>query len=73
MVPSMYGAAGVSLWLCSLTALHYALLNSQTETAVALVEAGADVGCTSNDGYGWGCILLLSGCHNEGRTVRLHG
>ena len=49
MVPSMYGAAGVSLWLCSLTALHYALLNSQTETAVALVEAGADVHCKSKD------------------------
>ena len=62
-----------SVWLCSFTALHYALLNNQTETAMALVEASADVGCTSNDGYGWGCILVLLGCQNEGRTVLLHG
>jgi hypothetical protein len=39
-------------WLCRWTALHLASLNGHTETAMELVEAGADVHCTDNRGYG---------------------
>ncbi len=46
------------IWLCRLTALHYASVNGHTRTAIALVKAGADVHCQDNDGYGVrGCIL----------------
>ncbi len=34
------------------TALHYASERGNKYTAVALVKAGADVHCKSNDGYG---------------------
>ena len=36
------------------TALHYASSNGHTGTMLALVEAGADVNCKTNDGYGAG-------------------
>jgi hypothetical protein len=39
-------------WLCRYTALHNASVNGHTETAMALVKAGADVRCKNNDGYG---------------------
>jgi hypothetical protein len=39
------------VWLCRFTALHYALNNGHTETAMGLVKAGADVHCKDNDGY----------------------
>ncbi len=39
-------------WLCRSTALHSASYNGHTETAMALVKAGADVHCNGNDGYG---------------------
>ncbi len=46
--------------LCRRTALHLASLNGHTELAVALVKAGADVHCKTNDGYGSrGCLLVL--------------
>ncbi len=38
--------------LRSLTALHYASSNGHTETAVALVKAGADVHCMDVNGCG---------------------
>ena len=47
------GAAGVPVWLCSLTPLHYASYKGSTETAMALVKAGADVHCKDDDGYGF--------------------
>ncbi len=46
-------------WLCRFTALHFASQNGHTETALALVKAGADVHCKTNDGCGFsGCILV---------------
>ncbi len=36
--------------LCRVTALHYASLKGHTETAIALVKAGADVHCKDNKG-----------------------
>jgi hypothetical protein len=39
-------------WLCRNTALHRASENGHTETAMALVTAGADVHCTTNRSYG---------------------
>ncbi len=39
-------------WLRSNTALHLASTFGSTETALALVEAGADVHGQNNDGYG---------------------
>ncbi len=49
-------------WLCRWTALHWASLNGHTETAMALVKAGADVHCKDNDGYGCsGCIVVSVG------------
>jgi hypothetical protein len=57
--------------LCRWTALHLASLNGHTETAMALVRAGADVHCKANDGYGSrGCILMRLGCRRARRTVR---
>jgi hypothetical protein len=48
--------------LCRDTALHYASSNGHTETAMALVKAGADVHCKDNDGYGCtGCMLVSLG------------
>ncbi len=38
--------------LCRRTALHVASSKGHTETAMALVNAGADVHCKTNDGYG---------------------
>jgi hypothetical protein len=47
-------AVGVG-WRCRQTALHYASFNGHTETAMALVAAGADVHRQDNDdGYGRG-------------------
>jgi hypothetical protein len=44
-------------WLCRWTALHWASQNGHTETAMALVAAGADVHCKTDTGYGAGrCI-----------------
>ncbi len=40
-------------WLSRVTALHYASENGCTETAMALVKAGADVHCKDNEGYGF--------------------
>ena len=39
-------------WLCRRTALHLASDNGHTETAMALVKAGADVHCKNTDGCG---------------------
>ncbi len=45
-----------------MTALHYASDKGHTETAMALVKAGADVHCKNIDGYGsYGCILVSLG------------
>ncbi len=41
------------LRLCRGTALHLASYNGHTETAIALVEAGADVHCKANNGCGF--------------------
>jgi hypothetical protein len=50
------------LWLCRRTALHVASENGRTETAMALVKAGADVHGKDNDGYGSrGCSLVSVG------------
>ncbi len=46
------GLGGVLVWLRRLTALHLALLNGHTKTAIALVKAGADVHCKATDGCG---------------------
>ncbi len=58
--PSTRGV-GLQEWLrrlCRGTALHDASQNGHTETAMALVKAGADVHCKDNIGYGpSGCIL----------------
>ncbi len=53
--PSTRGVA-LQEWLrrlCRWTAVHWASQNGHTETAMALVEAGADVHCKANEGYGW--------------------
>jgi hypothetical protein len=42
----------VAAWLCRSTALHWASDTGHTETALALVKAGADVHCKNNKGYG---------------------
>ncbi len=48
--------------LCRRTALHWASSNGHTETAMALVKAGADVHCKDDGGYGSsGCILASLG------------
>ena len=61
------GAASVAVRMCRLTALHWASLNGKTETAMALVKAGADVHCTDNFGYGFsGCFLVSLVCHSAG-------
>ncbi len=61
-------------WLCRRTALHFALNNDHTETALALalVKAGADVHCKAKNGCGFsGCILvLLVSPMRGGRAVR---
>ena len=45
--------------LCRRTALHLASYNGKTETAMALVKAGADVDGKANDGYcSRGCIVV---------------
>ncbi len=38
--------------MCRRTALHFASEWGHTETAMALVKAGADVHCKANDGHG---------------------
>ena len=51
------------------TALHYASQNGHTETAKALVAAGADVHCQAEQGYGAGwCIAgqFASGAFADG-------
>ncbi len=48
------------LWLCRRTALHLASQNGHTETALALVEAGADVHCKANHGCGCSGGILVS-------------
>jgi hypothetical protein len=55
--------------LCRRTALHYASYNGHTETAMALVKAGADVHGKADDSrlpvYGYGSrggILVSSVC-----------
>ena len=58
-------------WLCRFTALHYASQNGRTDTAIALVKAGADVHGKANDGVRFSvCILVPLVCHSAGRTVR---
>jgi hypothetical protein len=55
------------LRLCRRTALHSASLDGHTETAMALVKAGADALSKDNDGYGSrGCILVSLVCHSSG-------
>ncbi len=59
------------VWLCRVTALHFASHNGHTETALALVKAGVDVHGKTNIEYGFsGCILGPVVCHNARRTVR---
>jgi hypothetical protein len=66
---------GLQEWLvrlCRRMALHSASQNGHTETAMALVKAGADVHCTANDGYGSrGRMLVSLGCRQcgGGRSV----
>ena len=57
---------------CRWTALHLASLNGHTETALALVEAGADVHCTGNDGYGFSRLhpRVVGFARMRGRPVR---
>ncbi len=60
----MTAEEGLALWIacaaqgaclpCRRTALQLASHNGHTETAKALVAAGADVHCNDNDGYGAG-------------------
>ena len=71
------GAAGVPVWLCRRTALHYASSKCHTEMAMALVKAGADVHCKANDGYGLRAAselaLCATGKESEGTgAMRLH-
>jgi hypothetical protein len=47
------GTAGVAVWLCRRTALHWASFNGHTATALALIELGAGMLCLDNDGYGF--------------------
>jgi hypothetical protein len=57
----------MAVWLCRRTALHLALLNGHTETAMALAKAGVDVHCKDDDGYGFsGFILVLLVCRRAG-------
>ncbi len=62
-------------WLCRRTALHLASQDGHTETATALVKAGADVRCKDNDGYGFSgqhpCIVGLPQCGADG-PAELH-
>jgi hypothetical protein len=52
------------LRLCRRTAVHSASQEGHTETAMALVKAGADVHCKTNDGYSSRvCLLVSLGCH----------
>ncbi len=46
------GVALAYVWLCRDAALHLASDQGHTQTALALVEAGADVHCKDKDGYG---------------------
>jgi hypothetical protein len=49
-------------WLCRRTALHWASMYGHTQTALALVKAGADVHGKDNLGYGSrGCIVVSVG------------
>jgi hypothetical protein len=59
-------------WLCRMTALHYASSNGHTETALALITAGADMRCKDNDGYGFWRLHRCVGwvATVSGRTVR---
>jgi ankyrin repeat protein len=54
------GVAGVPVWPCRHTALHLASENGHTETALALIKAGADVHYTTNDGSGSRRRILVS-------------
>jgi hypothetical protein len=50
-------AARASAGPCRCTALHWASHKGHTETAMALLAAGADVHCTNQKGFGAGrCI-----------------
>ncbi len=60
---------GWLVWLCRCTALYSASQNGHTETAMALVKAGADVHCTAKDGYGCSsCMLVSLVCHSAGAS-----
>jgi hypothetical protein len=64
---------GLLEWLfsrCRKTVLHWASLNGHTETAMALVKAGADVRCKDNDGYGFSCCIGSSGIVRRVRCGR---
>ncbi len=53
--------------LCRMTAVHWASQEGYTETAMALVEAGADVHCKANNGCGSrGCIVVSLVRHSAG-------
>jgi hypothetical protein len=68
---SLSCAARASVRLCSLTALHYASLFGRTETALALVKAGADMHCKDRAGYGRvGLSHVSSVSESVARTVR---
>ncbi len=57
--------AGLLVWLCRWTALHLASHFGHTETAMALVKAGADVHSKGNGGYGCsGCIFVSVVCRS---------
>ncbi len=58
-VQPLDGCDGRVCWRCRLTALHFASMNGHTETAKALVAAGADVHCTNTEGYGQRTTFVL--------------
>ncbi len=59
------------VWLCRDTALHGASKNGHTETALALVKAGADVHYRNRSGYGFSglrpCVVVVT--ERGGRSV----
>jgi hypothetical protein len=64
-------------WLCRRTALHLASEKGHTETAMALVKAGADVQGKTNEGYGSSRlhprVVGLPQCGADGPSTRAGG
>ncbi len=55
--------------LCRRTALHWASKNGKTQTAVALVKAGADVHGKDNNGYGCSGYITTTGFVRHGEAA----